>query len=35
VPLVDTNALLDLITNDPIWADWSARQLQILSARGR
>jgi hypothetical protein len=33
VPLVDTNVLLDLFTNDPIWADWSARQLQILSAR--
>jgi hypothetical protein len=27
VPLVDTNVLLDLFTNDPIWADWSARQL--------
>ncbi len=35
VPLVDTNVLLDLITNDPIWADWSARHLQILSARGQ
>jgi predicted nucleic acid-binding protein len=33
VPLVDTNVLLDLFTNDPIWADWSARQLRILSAR--
>jgi len=25
VPLVDTNVLLDLFTDDPIWADWSAR----------
>jgi hypothetical protein len=33
VPLVDTNVLLDLVTGDPIWADWSARQLWILSAR--
>lgn len=33
MPLVDTNVLLDLFTNDPIWADWSARQLRILSAQ--
>ena len=33
MPLVDTNVLLDLFTNDPIWADWSTRQLRILSAR--
>lgn len=33
VPLVDTTVLLDLFTNDPIWADWSARQLRILSAQ--
>jgi hypothetical protein len=33
VPLVDTNVLLDLFTDDPIWADWSARQLRILSAQ--
>jgi predicted nucleic acid-binding protein len=33
VPLVDTNILFDLVTNDPIWAEWSARQLRILSAR--
>jgi predicted nucleic acid-binding protein len=33
VPLVDTNVLFDLVTNDPIWAEWSARQLRILSAR--
>ncbi|HSA81497.1 MAG TPA: PIN domain-containing protein [Geminicoccaceae bacterium] len=33
MPLVDTSVLLDLFTNDPIWADWSARQLRILSAQ--
>ena len=33
MPLVDTNILLDLFTNDPIWADWSARELRILSAQ--
>jgi len=32
--LVDTNVLFDLVTDDPVWADWSARQLRILSARG-
>ena len=26
--LVDTNVLLDLITNDPSWADWSQAQLE-------
>lgn len=34
MPLVDTNVLLDLITNDPIWADCSARQLRTLSVQG-
>jgi len=33
VVLVDTNVLFDLVTGDPIWADWSARQLRTLSAR--
>jgi len=33
--LVDTNVLLDLFTNDPIWADWSARQLDMAALRGR
>ena len=28
MPLVDTNVLFDLITNDPIWADWSLRQIE-------
>jgi predicted nucleic acid-binding protein len=34
VPLVDTNVLFDLVADDPIWADWSARQLRIWSAYG-
>jgi hypothetical protein len=34
VTLVDINVLFDLVTNDPIWADWSARQLRIAAARG-
>jgi predicted nucleic acid-binding protein len=33
--LVDTNVLFDLFTGDPIWADWSARQLRIWSAQER
>lgn len=33
MPLVDTNVLLDLITDDPIWADWSVRQLVTLALR--
>jgi predicted nucleic acid-binding protein len=31
--LVDTDVLFDLFTGDPIWADWSARQLRIWSAQ--
>lgn len=26
--LVDTNVLLDVVTSDPRWADWSQRQLE-------
>lgn len=26
--LVDTNVLLDVLENDPAWADWSVRQLR-------
>lgn len=25
--LVDTNVLLDIFTDDPVWADWSGRKL--------
>ena len=31
--LVDTNVLLDLVTDDPVWAEWSQRQLELASAR--
>ena len=32
--LVDSNVLLDLITNDPTWADWSSKQLAAALDRG-
>lgn len=32
--LVDTNVLLDLLTNDAEWADWSQRQLEAAAVRG-
>lgn len=32
--LVDTNVLLDLLTNDPVWADWSVRQLDAAAVGG-
>jgi len=32
--LVDTNVLLDLVTNDETWADWSVAQLEEASFRG-
>lgn len=32
--LIDTNVLLDLFTNDPAWADWSIRQLDMAAVRG-
>lgn len=31
---VDTNVLLDVVTNDPNWADWSVRQLEAAAIRG-
>jgi len=34
VILVDTNVLLDLVEDDPTWADWSQRQLDAASLRG-
>ena len=30
--LVDTNVLLDLVTDDPRWAEWSQQQLDLASA---
>ena len=32
--LVDTNVLLDVVQDDPVWADWSQRQLDAASLRG-
>ncbi len=32
--LIDTNALLDVITDDVNWADWSLRQLDAAAFRG-
>jgi predicted nucleic acid-binding protein len=29
--LVDTNVLVDVLQNDPVWSDWSAAQLRSLS----
>jgi predicted nucleic acid-binding protein len=35
VILVDTNVLLDVVTDDPKWADWSQHQLEAASLRDR
>ena len=32
--LVDTNVLLDLVTDDPNWANWSIAQLEATFLRG-
>jgi predicted nucleic acid-binding protein len=32
--LVDTNVLIDVIDNDPVWADWSQEQLDLANAVG-
>lgn len=32
--LVDTNILLDVVTDDPAWADWSIAQLEAASLDG-
>jgi predicted nucleic acid-binding protein len=34
VTLIDTNVLLDLVTDDPVWAQWSIDQLEAASLRG-
>lgn len=34
ITLVDSNVLLDLITDDPTWADWSAQKLAEASEEG-
>lgn len=33
--LVDTNVLLDVVTDDPKWADWSQHQLKSAALRDR
>jgi len=32
--LIDSNVLLDIATNDPNWADWSADQLSACACHG-
>ncbi len=32
--LIDTNILLDLFTDDPVWAEWSIRQLDAALVKG-
>ena len=32
--LVDTNVLIDLALNDPVWADWSQSQLATAAQKG-
>ena len=33
--LIDTNVLLDVVTDDPAWADWSQQQLNAAALRDR
>jgi predicted nucleic acid-binding protein len=35
VILVDTSVLLDVLTADPVWADWSESRLEAARLRGR
>jgi len=32
--LVDTNVLIDVLTDDPVWADWSISRLREYAASG-
>lgn len=32
--LIDTNVLLDIVTNDPRWADWSIARLDAAALKG-
>jgi len=32
--LVDSNVLLDIATDDPLWADWSAERLSVCANQG-
>ena len=31
--LIDTNVLLDILQNDPVWAEWSQQQLETASLK--
>ena len=33
--LIDTNVLLDVVTDDRAWADWSQQQLNAAALRDR
>ena len=33
--LIDTNVLLDVVADDPVWADWSQQQLNAAALRDR
>ncbi len=33
--VIDTNVLLDVVTDDPVWADWSQQQLSAAALRDR
>jgi predicted nucleic acid-binding protein len=32
--LIDTNVLVDVIESRPVWGEWAARQLELLSMEG-
>lgn len=32
--IVDTNVLLDLVTDDPVWAEWSLARMEAASLAG-
>lgn len=32
--LVDTNILIDILTDDPQWAEWSVKQIEIRASDG-
>jgi predicted nucleic acid-binding protein len=32
---IDTNVLLDVVADDPVWADWSQQQLDAAALRDR
>ena len=34
VTLVDTNVILELVTNDPDWSGWSIAQLEEAALKG-